>query len=596
MATVQQIWDSLQQQRDRAAAGSPVASALNNMSSAMSKMMVGVDQLGKRISESWAQRNAAQKIGSASDVQEQIKLLLLEKVRSDKLDQERQARFMEMAETLVPQVTEEQLEAVKEQRRAFREHQRTMQAELDIAEETAKVQRDAAKQVAAVQEQSIKDQYGTLSSIIGGLGAQAQDPFSKFMVQGLGRFIEQKRSAATQAVTDTTEARTNKIGADAELAKSDIQEDFAIRAAMTGIQDPGSAAELFKKRSEAVKAVASKGVEIETGIVNGSDTATEDSTGAVGAKRGAKRGKKKRGKKSANAKVTAATKGADILKDASPAVQRAIAGEYVQVEQAPRKAPENMVIRKAETQTTAPVTPAVKTAEVSRPTGGALGSKAGFANVSGTGKALAGLATSASSLAGSAVKFLGPWGMVANAVMSFDRMVPLVSTFSGAMMDLTKLTVPMMATAVVDGFASVTGGLNSLYEWFDSSRLGDKKLQSDEFQIAIGSARTKEAERLETLKKKRAYNARPDTAVSDTTTAYFSKQDTPITDPATANAIHAASMPNTTRGTGGQDAYDAYQRALAGQTAAIEKLAESYNNPGTTPQITSNPYMSQWSM
>lgn len=579
MVTFQQILDNLQRQRDMAAEGSPVASAIDRISSVMDKMQAGVYELGQTLESRRTQSGAERWLSQASDVQEQIKSLLTEKVTSDKLEQDRQSRFMAMAETLVPQVTEEQLAAVKEQRAAFREQQRTMQAELDIAEETAKVQRDAAKKVAAVQEQSIKDQYGTLSSIVGGLESQAQDPLSKFIVQGLGRFVKQKEGEAAKTVAETTEARTKKIEAEATIAKEDIKEASAVRAAQEGIRDPGSAAELYKKRSEAIKTLATQGAGIETAIATGGDIESV-------------KGSKEQGPAP---KVTAESKGADILKDASPAVQRAIAGEYVQVEQAPRKAPENMVIRKAETQTTAPVTPAVKTAEVSRPMGGALGSKAGFANVSGTGKALAGLATSASSLAGSAVKFLGPWGMVANAVMSFDRMVPLVSTFSGAMMDLTKLTVPLMATAVVDGLASIAGVGNSLYELFDNSFLGKKKLQSPEFQVALGAARTKEAERLETLKKKRANNTNPD-PVDNTTMVSFKKERFPITDPATANAIHAASMPSTTRGTGGQDAYDAYQRALANQTAALEKMAEASRNPGTTPQLTSNPYMSQWSM
>lgn len=585
MATFQQILDNLQRQRDMAAEGSPVASAIDRISSVMDKMQVGVNRLGGIISERRSQWAAEQKLGRSSDVQAQIKSLLSEKLRADNLEQDRQSRFMEMAETLVPQVTEEQLAAVKEQREAFREQQRTMQAELDIAEETAKVQRDAAKKVAAVQEQSIKDQYGTLSSIVGGLESQAQDPLSKFVVQGLGRFVKQKEGEEAKTVAETTEARTKKIEAEATVAKEDIKEASAVRAAREGVRDPGSAAELYKKRSEAIKTLATQGAGIETAIATGGDIESV----AVSKKQGPA------------PTVVAESKGADILKDASPAVQRAVAGEYVQVEQAPRKAPENMVIRKAETQTTAPVTPAVKTAEVSRPTGGALGSKAGFANVSGTGKALAGLATSASSLAGSAVKFLGPWGMVANAVMSFDRMVPLVSSFSGAMMDLTKLTVPMMATAVVDGFASIAAVGNSLYELFDNSPLGSKRLQSDEFGVAIGAARTREAERRDELERKRKNNSRPGSATVDTTSttgvrARFTRQETALTDPATASAISSGGMSGSTQGTGGQDAYDAYQRALAGQTAAIEKLAESYKNPGTTPQITSNPYMSQWSM
>ena len=582
MATFQQILDNLQRQRDMAAEGSPVAAAIDRISSVMDKMQVGVAGLGCTLEKQRAQSGAERWLSQASDVQDMIKSLLSEKVASGNLEQERQSRFMDMAETLVPQVTEEQLEAVKEQRRAFREHQRTMQAELDIAEETAKVQRDAAKAVATAQESAIKDQYGTLSSIVGGLESQAQDPLSKFMVQGLGRFIKQKEGTEAKAVAETTEAKTKKIETAATVAKEDIKEASAVRAAQEGIRDPGSATELYKKRTEAVKTLANQGVGIEQAIVTGGDVSLAAS-----------------GKKSGPApKVTAESKGAEILKDASPAVQRAIAGEYVKVEQAsvPRKAPDNMVIRKAEAQTTAPVTPAVKTAEVSRPVNGSFGSKAGFANLGGTGKALAGLATSASSLAGSAVKFLGPWGMVANAVMSFDRMVPLVSSFSGAMMDLTKLTVPMAVTAVVDGIASVAGGINSIYEWFDSSRFGDKKLQSEEFQVAIGSARTKEAERLELLKQRRADNSHPGTAVTDTTTAYFSRQDLPLTDPATANAIHAATMPSTTRGTGGQDAYDAYQRALANQTAALEKLAENSKNPGTTPVMSRDPYMSPWPM
>lgn len=586
MATFQQILDNLQRQRDMAAEGSPVASAIDRISSVMDKMQAGVNRLGGIISERRSQWAAEQKLGRSSDVQAQIKSLLSEKLRTDNLEQDRQSRFMEMAETLVPQVTEEQLAAVKEQREAFREQQRTMQAELDIAEETAKVQRDTAKKVAAVQEQSIKDQYGTLSSIVGGLESQAQDPLSKFVVQGLGRFVKQKEGEEAKTVAETTEARTKKIEAEATIAKEDIKEASAVRAAREGVRDPGSAAELYKKRSEAIKTLATQGASIETAIATGGNIESVTM------------GSKKQGPAP---KVAAESKGAGILKDASPAVQRAIAGEYVQVEQAPRKAPENMVIRKAETQTTAPVTPAVKTAEVSRPTGGALGSKAGFANVSGTGKALASLATSASSLAGSAVKFLGPWGMVANAVMSFDRMVPLVSSFSGAMMDLTKLTVPLMATAVVDGFASIAAVGNSLYELFDNSPLGSKRLQSDEFGVAIGAARTREAERRDELERKRKNNSRPGSAAVNTTSATgararFTRQETALTDPATASAISSGGMSGSTQGTGGQGAYDAYQRALAGQTAAIEKLAESYKNPGTTPQITSNPYMSQWSM
>ena len=113
-----------------AAEGSPVASAIDRISSVMDKMQVGVNRLGGILSERRAQWVAEQKLGRSSDVQAQIKSLLSEKLRMDNLEQDRQSRFMEMAETLVPQVTEEQLAAVKEQREAFREQQRTMQAEL----------------------------------------------------------------------------------------------------------------------------------------------------------------------------------------------------------------------------------------------------------------------------------------------------------------------------------------------------------------------------------------------------------------------------------------------------------------------------------
>ena len=148
MATLGQIFQSLEEQRKAAPQKSPLADSLNSLSKALSVMQKGIASLGDTIQAQRTAQGAARNLAQADDVKEKIRTLLELKVSEDKIERDRHQRMMEIAEGVVPQITDEQLETIREQRKAYREQQWALKEELRIAEETAKVQKESSKAIA----------------------------------------------------------------------------------------------------------------------------------------------------------------------------------------------------------------------------------------------------------------------------------------------------------------------------------------------------------------------------------------------------------------------------------------------------------------
>lgn len=612
MATFQELMDGLKQQREQASEKSPVANVLESATAGMDVVAKAVDRLQQAVRDQTAANIVARKTGEAKDVQQTIRNLLQTKVAEDKIERERHQRMMDMAESLIPKVTEEQLKAFRAQQDAYRAHKKSLDAS------TKAVEAERAK-----ANFEIKDKYGTIESAIGGLGSKAQDPLSKFLVDGWQRFVKEKKE------TPKSEAVKEKY--DDELWE--VNEAYAIKAAQENISDPGSAAKLYSDRAQQVKALAGEGEGFEKQLLSGRakfgvpkmEQAVKDVANAIRSKKSndvpvltedgvessADLKKKSQAvvsktsvetptitKESVETAVNEATKAtAEVSKSAEPTAPQPVEA---------RPAPKNAKFERASTQTTRPNGPTLQRtspqATVNRPVAsvGKFGSKAGAVNMGGMTKALGGIVSKLGVLANSALKFLGPWGMVASAIMSFDRLVPIVSDLAGAIMDLTKLIMPLLVSTAIEGFAQIMGGFNGLISLFDQSFLGRGWNEDKEVVSKVDEAKKQvEADAAKRAESKR--QAAQGGVAVDTTSAgkgasvgqpVLQRRETALTSPAEANAVSEQARASVQP----QQAYAmADWREQQQQNKAMrESVMAAASNPGTTPVMVANPSLAPW--
>ena len=617
-STFEQIFQRLQEQRDATSEKSPVADSLNRLADAMSVMRRGITSLNESIKEQRIAQGAARNLAQADDVKEQIRTLLELKVAEDVIERERHQRMMDVAESVIPQITDEQLEAIREQRKTYREQQWALKEELRIAEETAKVQKENSQAIADAEKFAITDKYGTISNVVSGLESKAQDPLSKMLVQGLGRFVKGKEDDKTKAIAQAQADRDRIIDRDIAWKKEDIQEDAAIRAYRKGIKDPGSAIELLKQRDQQVSALARVGESTEAGIVSGNYR-----------RQNPNKGKQRSREERANAEIA----------DASPAVKQAISGEWTPVAQTkeepqllvqedvpvaqtkeepqllvqedvpvaqtkegqqPRPAPENAHFKKSETQTTGLVTPNKSFAKNSV-SSGAFGSKMGAVDLGGLGKVLGEIVAPIKSMAGSFLKFLGPWGVVANALMSFDRLVPLISDGAGALMDMSKLIMPLAVTALLEGFSGLLQAIDGIAEFIQQKLFGKGMWDDQSYKNARNLYDRLEQERWDKEKQiKGAITSKKSTQVDTTTgtrnavgNVSITRMDTALTTPSEAMAI-TEKMKNTQPPLQSQEWEASLQEQREQNQVFKETVMAVAKNPGTTPVWMANPYLLPW--
>lgn len=659
MATVFEKMAELQAQRDAYAerGNNLVVKALEGHFKALETVHTAVGSLLTAVQNQQQANGTARHVGEASDVKEAIRLMLSAKIDENNIEQERHQRMMDLAESLVPQVTEEQLKAFRLQQLVAREHRKTLEATVELEKKKYDLQKKNAedmqkRRIKAIETEraeanfAIKDKYGTIESAIGGLGNSGGDSLGKFLVAGLGRYVKEKKetpiSEATKEKYDALVNQQNRIAegkkalADKEFGvkQADINEEFAIRAAKQGIKDPGSAASLYAERAQNVKAVAGAGVNFEKQLLSGKvkvnvpsmEKAAKDISQAI-----------REPKSSAppaeiptltrsgivdnvetatapKAEVTKTAPKAEITKTekpkAAPAERPEIASTLKaeipqKAPEAPKQMPKNARMQKAPRQSSRLLTPVVKRdaapqATVNPVSKGMFGSKSGAVNLGGLGKSLGGIVKGIGSIAKSATKFLGPWGLVASAIMSFDRLVPIVSGLAGSIMDMTKLIMPLIVSSIIETGAQILGGINGLIELFDHSRLFGRGWYKDsEVQSKISEkSAAVEAEQEKQRKTRREVTNGP--GIIDTTSVYsrgvrasVTRKETALTTPSEANAImeqaRAAQAPAPTE----------YQVAdWRNQREQNEIMRDavmaSAKNPGTTPIMVANPVMAPW--
>lgn len=597
------------------------------------------------------QKNAAAtEMGRTDNVNTAIREMLSAKLDADKVERERHNRMMDMAESLIPKVSDEQLKAVRMQQLAYREHKKTLEAELNLEKKKYDLQKKDAeamqkRRVKAIEGEraeanfAIKDKYGTIENAITGLGNSGGDSLGKFLVAGLGRYVkERKETPVAEAVKEKYDAQVEqqnniaeakKALADKEFGtrKEDIEETAAIRAAKQGISDPGSAAKLYSARAQKVSDLAKIGESLESGLLSGNfklrvpqlEHSLSEVTKAIrGQAPNVAAAKVAKAEPEEPAEIPVLTKEgivssveAETKPAPSPAPSPAPVAEKnesvastLKSEIPPKAAPKNAKFTKAPRQSSSLLTPVVKrnaapVATVNPAPGavGKFGSKAGAVNLGGIGKALGGIATKLGSLAGSALKFLGPWGMVASALMSFDRLVPIFSSLAGALMDLTKLIMPLLISTTIEGFAQILGGINGLITLLDNAPLiGRKWTKESSTQAALTAERDKEAQRQATLKENKRQAAQGGQAI-DTTSARrgvampttITRRETALTTPAEATAISEQVAAATAPGPQQYQLSDWQQQQGTQNRDLREAVIAASKNPGTTPIMVGNP-------
>ena len=659
MATLFEKMVELKEKRESLSnQGGPFAKTLDKTIAGMKTVASAVDRLQLAVKDQIAANALAKKTGEATDVQQSIRDFLQRKIAEDDIERERHKRMMDMAESLVPKVNDEQLKAFRLQQLVAREHKKTLEATVEIEKKKYDLQKKSAedmqkRRIKAIEAEraeanfAIKDKYGTIESAIAGLGNSGGDSLGKFLVAGLGRYVKERKETpieeATKEKYDALVNQQNRIAegkkalADKEFGvkQADITEDFAIRAAKQGIADPGSAARLYAERAQNVKAIAGEGENLEKQLISGKpkfnapgiEKAVREVAQAVNKPKEVlpaeaptltRRGIEANVEQATapQAEVTKPAPKAEVTKPAEPA-PRVVPEERPEIAstlkaEIPKKAPEakpapkNARFTKAPRQSSPLLTPVVRRnaapqATVTNPAStGVFGSKSGAVNFSGIGKSLGGIVSKLGTIATSAVKFLGPWALVANAIMSFDRLVPVVSGLASSVMDMTKLIMPLIVSSIIESGAQILGGINGLIELFDHSRLFGRGWYKDNEVQSMISEKSAAVEKDKEMQRKTRREVTNGPGFVDTTSAYtrgvratVTRRETALTSPTEANAIMEQSR--AAQAPAQPDYQVADWRNQREQNEALrDAVRESAKNPGTTPIMVANPAMAPW--
>lgn len=659
MATLFEKMVELKEKRESLSnQGGPFAKTLDKTIAGMKTVASAVDRLQLAVKDQIAANALAKKTGEATDVQQSIRDFLQRKIAEDDIERERHKRMMDMAESLVPKVNDEQLKAFRLQQLVAREHKKTLEATVEIEKKKYDLQKKSAEEmqkrrIKAIEAEraeanfAIKDKYGTIESAIAGLGNSGGDSLGKFLVAGLGRYVKERKETpiaeATKEKYDALVNQQNRIAegkkalADKEFGvkQADITEDFAIRAAKQGIADPGSAARLYAEREQNVKAIAGEGENLEKQLISGKpkfnapgiEKAVREVAQAVNkpkevlpaeaptlTRRGIEASVEQA--TAPQAEVTKPAPKAEVTKPAEPA-PRVVPEERPEIAstlkaEIPKKAPEakpapkNARFTKAPRQSSPLLTPVVRRnaapqATVTNPAStGMFGSKSGAVNFGGIGKALGGIVSKLGTIATSAVKFLGPWALVANAVMSFDRLVPVVSGLASSVMDMTKLIMPLIVSSIIESGAQILGGINGLIELFDHSRMFGRGWYKDNEVQSMISEKSAAVEKDKEMQRKTRREVTNGPGFVDTTSANTRgvratviRRETALTSPTEANAIMEQSR--AAQAPAQPDYQVADWRNQREQNEALrDAVRESAKNPGTTPIMVANPAMAPW--
>lgn len=659
MATLFEKMVELKEKRESLSnQGGPFAKTLDKTIAGMKTVASAVDRLQLAVKDQIAANALAKKTGEATDVQQSIRDFLQRKIAEDDIERERHKRMMDMAESLVPKVNDEQLKAFRLQQLVAREHKKTLEATVEIEKKKYDLQKKSAEEmqkrrIKAIEAEraeanfAIKDKYGTIESAIAGLGNSGGDSLGKFLVAGLGRYVKERKETpieeATKEKYDALVNQQNRIAegkkalADKEFGvkQADITEDFAIRAAKQGIADPGSAARLYAERAQNVKAIAGEGENLEKQLISGKpkfnapgiEKAVREVAQAVNKPKEVlpaeaptltRRGIEANVEQATapQAEVTKPAPKAEVTKPAEP-TPRVVPEERPEIAstlkaEIPKKAPEakpapkNARFTKAPRQSSTLLTPVVRRnaapqATVTNPAStGVFGSKSGAVNFSGIGKSLGGIVSKLGTIATSAVKFLGPWALVANAIMSFDRLVPVVSGLASSVMDMTKLIMPLIVSSIIESGAQILGGINGLIELFDHSRLFGRGWYKDNEVQSMISEKSAAVEKEKEMQRKTRREVTNGPGFVDTTSANTRgvratviRRETALTSPTEANAIMEQSR--AAQAPAQPDYQVADWRNQREQNEALrDAVRESAKNPGTTPIMVANPAMAPW--
>ena len=677
MATLFEKMVELKEKRESLSnQGGPFAKTLDKTIAGMKTVASAVDRLQLAVKDQIAANALAKKTGEATDVQQSIRDFLQRKIAEDDIERERHKRMMDMAESLVPKVNDEQLKAFRLQQLVAREHKKTLEATVEIEKKKYDLQKKSAEEmqkrrIKAIEAEraeanfAIKDKYGTIESAIAGLGNSGGDSLGKFLVAGLGRYVKERKETpieeATKEKYDALVNQQNRIAegkkalADKEFGvkQADITEDFAIRAARQGIADPGSAARLYAERAQNVKAIAGEGENLEKQLISGKpkfnapgiEKAVREVAQAVNkpkevlpaeaptlTRRGIEANVEQATapqaevtkpapqaevtKPAPKAEVTKPTPKAEVTKPAElaprvvpeerPEIASTLKAEIPKKAPEAKPAPKNARFTKAPRQSSSLLTPVVRRnaapqATVTNPAStGVFGSKSGAVNFSGIGKSLGGIVSKLGTIATSAVKFLGPWALVANAIMSFDRLVPVVSGLASSVMDMTKLIMPLIVSSIIESGAQILGGINGLIELFDHSRLFGRGWYKDNEVQSMISEKSAAVEKDKEMQRKTRREVTNGPGFVDTTSAYTRgvratviRRETALTSPTEANAIMEQSR--AAQAPAQPDYQVADWRNQREQNEALrDAVRESAKNPGTTPIMVANPAMAPW--
>jgi hypothetical protein len=443
---------------------------------------------------------------------------------------------------------------------------RVADKQIALATMELKTAKDKIAKDKAAAKFAVTDKYSTIKNAVTSVESRTEDPLAKFIIKGLGRFISEKKAAPAMASVEREASAKYKAAQAVYATKTDKavasfekkQDKIARTQGLPATKVPDAAP---TSRSKApVKSV--KGAPV-------SPTMIPDTT---------------------------VPEAAPVYRSKAPV--KSVKGAPV----SPTMIPTPGIF--ADTPAPKKLNKALPVAKPSRATG-AFGSKAGMLNVGGIGTGLGAMAGSVGSMAGSFTKFLGPWGLVASSLMSFDKMVPVISDGMGALVDLSKLAMPLVISSILEVGSTIASSLNGLLSVFGVNR---KFTQSKETQDAMA---TKTAEVLTKKNKDRLAKEAREAAIvgqgnpavtkgyADTTTplntATFKpiKREVPLTSPAEATKSTQGST--TTSSVSSESPLLSYAQAQQAQTQAIlGTILEVAKNPGTTPVVTSNPSLMPW--
>lgn len=542
-------------------------------------------------------------IKSSETAMETLRRFMVDSMIQAKEQDARNKALYDMAEAMVPQVTDAQMQAYAAQKQAYEDHQKQLKAQTDAIVKAATAQtkaiqeeadaqikiadKEAAKRTEAVDRQ-LENEKARESQIASALGRplDAGSDLSKIggretlvtqALAGLKGALAERKAQDDKAIAEAFAPQAEAIQKELEARKEAIQEEADARK--KAIEEEKEAQIAATK--EAMEAIAKA-----SGIVKPEDP-----------------------RKLRDAQVARIAQEASGLKGIESAAPGAIAAEVAQIAGGAKEAPQaaSLLSQPSKPSAASALQSTVSNAATTpSPKGGAAGASAGPAAASNpeglAGPAavseLGGITKAVGTLSATVGKFQPLLAPVVQILSDIDNTLPVISTGIGAIADASRVLGPTIFSVIMDlgGYLveAINGATDTVVEAFTVGNTRREELEETGV-LAAERAKVQAARDAELTSYSQAASAGLSTNLSGVTGSVgrargtLQKVETPLTTPAAEQAGQAGTVSQGAQAQSAAALQQATQQMVEAQERAFRKQAQV--GLGTTPLIMSTPHL-----